>query len=670
MKKDEAEKRIEKLKKTISHHRYLYHVLDKQEISDSALDFLKKELFDLEQQFPEFITSDSPSQRVGGKPSAKFEKINHPVPMVSLNDTFSEKDMNDWLERISKLLAPEESSHIDFFCELKIDGLAIELIYKDGILETGSTRGDGLIGENITQNLKTIEAIPLRTESEYLESGVKNLVVRGEVFIYKKEFEKINEEQKKKGLSAFANPRNVAAGSVRQLDPKITASRRLDSYAYELITDLGSKTHEEKHDLLKKFGFKINSHNKHCKNMKEVFEFHNHVQKLRERLPYEIDGIVVIVNNNKIFEKLGTVGKAPRGAVAYKFPFKQATTIIEGIKFQIGRTGAITPVAILKPVEIGGTIVSRATLHNEDEIKKLGIKIGDTAIVGRAGDVIPDVIKVLPEMRTGKEKPFRMPEKCPACGEKLVKPENEVIWRCPNKKCFAQRQRYFYYFISKKAFNIVGLGPKIVDRLLEKGLISDPADLFKLAEGDILSLERFAEKSAGNLLKAIQGKKDISLPKFIYALGIRNVGEETAHDLAEHFVSLNEIKKANLEDLQKVKDIGPIVAKSIRNWFSEQKNSDFLKKLKEAGVKVTKEKFKTEEKRLAGLTFVLTGELGTMSRDKAKAKIRELGGNISESVSQKTNFLVTGKKPGSKLAKAREFGVKTIEEEGFLKLIQ
>jgi len=660
----EAKKRIEKLKKVINHHRYLYHVLDRQEISEAALDSLKKELFDLEQRFPEFITSDSPTQRIGGKPLEKFEKIRHPQAMFSFNDAFSEDDMKDWLERISKLLTVEEKAEIDFFCELKIDGLAIELIYGQGIFKTGSTRGDGIIGEDVTQNLKTIEAIPLKLEAP------SRLVVRGEAFIPKKEFEKINQEQVKKRLALYANPRNVAAGSIRQLDPKVTASRRLDSFAYDLTTDLGQKTHQEKHQILKALGFKTNPYNKYCKNLKEVFEFHKVSQKLREKLSYEIDGIVVIINSNKIFDKLGVVGKAPRGAIAYKFPLKQATTIIKDIIIQVGRTGALTPVAILKPAKVGGVTISRATLHNEEEIKRIGVKIGDTVIVGRAGDVIPDIVKVLPGLRTGKEKVFRMPKKCPSCLAKLSKPEGEVVWRCQNPKCSAQLREYFRHFISKGAFDISGLGPKIVDRMIDERLISDPADLFALEKGDLLPLERFAEKSVKNLIEAIQSRKKIQLSKFIYALGIRNVGEETSRDLADNFGSLEKLKKANLGELQKVMDIGPVVAKNIHNWFSQKKNLEFLEKLKKTGVEIIEEK-KVRHQPLKGRTFVLTGVLETMTREEAKEKIRFLGGEISESVSKRTDFVVAGKEPGlKKLSKAKELSIRIIKEKEFLNLLK
>jgi len=688
MNKIKVKKRIGKLRKLINYHRYLYHVLDRQEISEAALDSLKKELFDLEQRFPEFITPDSPTQRVEGKSLEKFKKVRHPRPMLSFNDAFSKEDMKDWLERNSKLLNKEEIKKIDYYCEPKLDGLAIELIYENGILKTGATRGDGIIGEDVTQNLKTIESIPLSLreiddiaedfEREGFKGIAKNVwkermkevVVRGEAVIAKKNFGLVNREQKKRNLATFANPRNLAAGSIRQLNPKITAQRKLDITAYDLITDFGQETHEKSHRILHILGFKTNNkYSKYCKNLDEVFEFHNFWQKNREKLPYEIDGLVVAINKNKIFEKLGIVGKAPRGAVAFKFALKQATTVVEDIKVQVGRTGALTPVAYLKPVQVGGVTISRATLHNEDEIKRLGLKIGDTVIVGRAGDVIPDIIKVLPELRTGKERIFKMPDKCPACGTKVIRPEEEVVSRCPNPRCFAKLRRSFYHFISRGAFDIVGLGPKIVDRLIEEGLVSDPADLFKLEEGDILPLERFAEKSARNLIEAIRAKKRISLHRFIYALGIRNIGEETAQDLAENFGSLEKLKKASLDNLMAVKNIGPVVAQSIYNWFQQRKNLQFLEKLEKAKIETEGLKSESRSSKLKGLTFVLTGSLGIMSREEAKKRIRGLGGEISESVSKKTDYVIVGKEPGSKYDKAKKLGIKTIGERELLKLI-
>jgi DNA ligase (NAD+) len=663
MNKQEIKKKIEKLKELINYHRYLYHVKDEQEISDSALDSLKKELFDLEKENPQFITKDSPTQRIGGEVQKEFKKIKHEQRMLSFNDAFSKEDMQEWQDRFSKLLTEKEKNKIDYYCELKIDGLAVELIYENGFLITGSTRGDGVIGEDITQNLKTIQAIPLNIKEK------KNLTIRGEAFISKKEFENINKLQLQRDLPLYANPRNIVAGSVRQLNPKITSERKLDSYAYDLITDFGQKTHEDKHKILKNFGFKTNENNKYCKNLEEVFYFHNYWEKNRVALGYEIDGIVVLVNDNEIFEKLGVVGKAPRGGIAFKFPLVQAITEVYDIKVQVGRTGAITPVAVLKPVNISGATITRATLHNEDEIKRLGIKIGDSVIIGRAGDVIPDIIKVLKELRTGKEKSFKMPEICPACKVKLEKSETESLLRCPNVKCFARTRRNFYHFVSKSAFNIEGLGPKIINRLLDESLVSDPSDIFSLKEGDLAGLERFGEKSAENLIKSIKEKSEITLSKFIYALGIRNVGQETAIDLAKIFKTIENLKNVNLNNLENILNIGPIVAKSIVEWFCDKDNIKFLNKLEKV-VKIKKQETYEKKQTLKGLSFVLTGTLKSMSRDIAREKIRELGGEISELVSLKTSFVVVGFKPGSKIKKAEKLGIKIVGEEEFLKMLK
>ena len=674
-KKTEAKKRIEKLKKLINYHRYLYHVLNRQEISDAALDSLKHELYKLEQQFPELITLDSPTQRVAGKPLEGFKKVEHKVPMLSIEDIFSEEELRDW-EDYFKKLTPEK---FDYFAELKIDGFAISLLYENGIFRVGSTRGTGRVGEDVTQNLKTIELIPLRLEihqklpNKEIEKRLEKLIekgeieIRGEVYMNVKDFERLNKELGKKGEKTFANPRNLAAGSIRQLDPKLAASRPLKFLAYDIITDLGQKKHSQEHEILKVLGFKTDEGRK-CKNLNETIEFWKEVAKKREKLPFQIDGVVINVNDNEIFQKLGVVGKSPRGVRAFKFSPKQATTIIEKIILQVGRTGAITPVAVLKPVEVGGVKISRATLHNEDEIKRLGLKIGDTVIVGRAGDVIPDVIQALPELRTGKEREFKMPKNCPVCGEKLEKPAGEVVWRCKNPKCPARKREYFYHFVSRPAFDILGLGPKIIDRFLDEGLISDPADLFLLKEDDISHLERFAEKSAQNLINAIQSKKKINLAKFIYALGIRNVGEETAQDLAEYFGSFEKLEKANLEELQKIMDVGPVVAKSIYDFFQEKRNLKFVERFKKVGVEILEEK-KPKYQPLKGKIFVLTGILETMAREEAKEKIRQLGGEISESVSKKTDFVIVGKEPGSKFQIAKNLGIETLNEKEFLALI-
>ena len=668
MDKNTAKERIDKLKTTINKHRYLYHVLDRQEISDEALDALKKELFDMEQEFPDLVTPDSPTQRVAGKPLKQFKKIKHPESMLSFNDAFDNNDMVEWEQRFERIL-PEAKKH-GYYCELKIDGLAIELTYKKGLLDTGSTRGDGAIGEDVTQNLKTVDAIPLKLKIENLKFKIpEQLVVRGEVFITKNDFERINKEQKKAGLKIYANPRNLAAGSIRQLDPKITASRHLDSYAYSLITDFGQKTHEDEHLILKTLGFKTNPHNKAVPNMGEVNKFRDYWEKEREKLNYEIDGVVVVLNHNNTLHRLGVVGKAPRGAIAYKFSPKESETVVEDIIVQVGRTGVLTPVAVLRPVQIGGTTVSRATLHNLDEIKRLGVKIGDTVIVGRAGDVIPDVKKVLKELRTGKEKEFHMPRKCPVCGEPIEKIEGQVAYRCVNRGCPAIKREAIYHFVSRKALNIDGVGPKIIDALMDAGLVQDYADLFTLKVEDLQNLDRFAEVSSANVIKAIDDRRKVPLARFVYALGIMHVGEETAHVLAQHFHTLDKIASASEEELTAVEDIGPIVAHSIAEWFKRPYHKKLLTKFKKAGVKIINDKG-IAKSRLSGKIFVLTGTLETLGRDEAKEKIRELGGDISGSVSKNTDYVVAGSEPGSKYDQAQKLGVKILDEKEFLAMLK
>ncbi len=720
MNKSEAKARIEKLKAEINRYRYAYHVQDKSLISDAALDSLKKELFDLEQQFPEFITPDSPTQRVAGKPLAAFRKVRHERPMISFNDAFSEEDIESWFARLKNYLGKEVAG--PFYGELKIDGLAIELVYKDGAFVEGSTRGDGLIGEDVTQNLKTVDAIPLilNIQEDFLNElkhlnierfkdlakkwPLPRLVVRGEVFLSKKEFAKINKEQEKKGLRVYANPRNLVAGSVRQLDPKVTAARRLDSYEYSIVTNLGQRTHEEEHLLLKALGFKTNPHNELLKNQKEIFRFRNYWEEHREKLDYEIDGIVLIVNENHAFDEAGVIGKAPRAAIAYKFSPREATTVVEKIKIQVGRTGKLTPVAVMKPVSVGGTTVTHATLHNADEIVRLGLKIGDTVIVSRAGDVIPQITKVLKELRTGKEKEFRMPKHCPECESDVKKmtlgSEGEgVNWFCPNPRCPAKDFRGMQHFVG--VMEIYTVGPKILQRFKDENLISDVADLFLLKKEDIQSLERFGEKSAENIVRSIAERKRVPLSKFLYALGIPHVGEETAILLAQEisnspafakasagkqFPSLRQgfggqaitkpaqvlkaFDKLTPEKLQDIQDVGPKVAEAIYGWFKESHNRKFVEKLDKVGVEIEVQKSKIKNQKLSGLSFVLTGGLASMSRDEAKTRIRALGGEISESVGKKTSYVVAGSEPGSKYDKAKKLGVKILTEKEFLEMLK
>ena len=682
MTKSEAKERIEKLKKAINHHRYLYHVLDRQEISDAALDSLKRELYLLEQQYPELIAPDSPTQRVAGKPLKGFKKVEHAILMLSIDDIFSEKELHEWEDYLKRL---EPDKTFEYFCEQKIDGFSVSLIYKDGVLSIGSTRGSGKAGEDVTQNLKTIESIPLNLrnpKSEILNpKQISNsfefrasklefppalLEVRGEVYMDKNDFEKLNKELVKKGQKPFANPRNLAAGSIRQLDPKVAASRPLKFMAWDLITDFGQKKHSEEHQILKQLGFKTEE-GRICQDTAKITGYWQEIAKKRENLPHQIDGVVISVNQNALFERFGVVGKSPRGIRAFKFSPEQAATRVIDIKTQVGRTGVLTPVAVLEPTEVGGVIISRATLHNEDEIKRLGIKIGDTVIVGRAGDVIPDIIKVLPELRTGKEKEFRMPSECPVCGSKVIRPEGEVRHVCTNSKCSAVQRENFCHFVSRPAFDILGLGPKIIDKLIEEGLIFNQADIFKLKYDDLLGLKRFAEKSAKNIIDSIQKSKEVSLSRFIYALGILHVGEETAFSLAQYFASLNELKKSSKEYLERIPDIGKVVAKSIYSWFQSKINQKLADDLLEAGVKITAQP--KIGKSLAGKTFVLTGSLESLSRNEAHKKIRMLGGSPSSSISKETDYLVAGNEPGLKLDKADKLGVKVIGENEFLTML-
>ncbi|MBI2054584.1 MAG: NAD-dependent DNA ligase LigA [Candidatus Sungbacteria bacterium] len=688
MEKAKARERIQRLRKEIDHHRYLYHVLDRAEISDAALDSLKHELQKLEEEFPDLVTPDSPTQRVGGKPLAKFKKVPHKSRMLSLQDAFSSEEMHEWEERLKRI---DPKLYIEYFAELKVDGFAISLEYENGIFTRASTRGDGVTGEDVTENVKTVESVPLSLKTDFdehipkeinhifdefprashaVKSLPRHIEVRGEIYMSKKGFDAVNREQKKKGLPLYANARNIAAGSIRQLDPRVAASRKLDFLAYDLITDLGQETHEEEHAIVKVLGFKTVELTRRCKNISEVIDFWEDIQKRREHLPYLIDGIVVQVNRGRDFLRLGIAGKAPRAAIAFKFPAEEATTVLKDIIVQVGRRGTLTPVAVLEPVGIAGVTVSRATLHNEDEIKRLGVKIGDTVIVERAGDVIPAVKSVLKRLRPRNAREFHMPKRCPVCGKPVERKVGEVAYRCVNPGCPAINREGAYHFVSRKGLDIQGLGRKTIDVLMDQGLIQDASDLFLLKEGDISVLNRFGEKSAANIISAIHEKKKVLLPRFIYALGIPNVGEETAVDLAANFGNLRVLENASVDELIKVRDVGGVVAESIHQWFKSPRNISFLKNLQKAGVSILKEKVLRKKRTLEGKTFVLTGTLLSLTRDEAKAKIRELGGDVSGSVSHQTDFVVAGEEPGSKLDKARALGVKTISGDEFLKMVK
>lgn len=655
--------RVDNLRQAINHHRYLYHVLDRQEISDAALDSLKHELAELEAKYPELVTPDSPTQRVGGEPLEKFAKVEHRVSQWSFNDAFTPDEMRDFDKRVKKALGPGKVP--TYVTELKIDGFKIVLTYKNGYLMTAATRGNGRVGEDVTANVKTVEAVPLK-----LEKNV-NVIVEGEIWLGKENFEKINSEQKEKGELLYANPRNIAAGTIRQLDPRVVASRHLDNFVYDLAqADFPApKTQVEELKLLAKLGFKVNKHFTFCPTIEEVIAFWKKWQAKKEKEAYWIDGVVVKVNERNYQEALGYTGKAPRYAIAFKFPAEQAATVVEDIILQVGRQGTITPVARLKPVLLAGSTVSRATLHNEDEIKRLDVRIGDTVILQKAGDVIPDIVKVLTEMRTGREKIFKWPKVLEACGGLIERIPGQAAWRCVDKNSFAQLKRKFYHFSSKIAFDIEKLGPRVMDQLLENKLIARYDDIFKIKKGDLLALPRFGEKSADNLITAINERREISLARFLVAMSIPNVGEETAEDLAEHFGTLEKIKKAKLEELQAISGVGPIVGQSVFAWFQDEQNLAMVDGLLEE-IKVLSFGKTNKSRRLAALTFVLTGTLPTLSRDQAKELIRRNGGEVSSSVSSKTDYVLAGEEVGSKLDKAQELGVKIIDEKEFKKMLR
>ncbi len=677
MDKRAASTRIGKLRREIERYRYAYHVEDKSLISDAAHDSLKRELFRLEQQYPDLITPDSPTQRIGGEPAKQFKQVRHEIKMTSFNDAFNEEEMGAWFSRAESYLGTKIKP--EFYLELKIDGFAIELVYDNGILVQGSTRGDGSIGEDVTENLKTIEAIPLNLSHSARIDIPERLIVRGEVFISKEEFARANRAQERKGEKPYANPRNLAAGSIRELDPKIAASRKLDSFIYSLVTDMGQKTHADEHVLLAKMGFKTdNRHHQVAGSLEEVFRYKNEWEgSKRDALPYQIDGIVVIVNDNKTYEKLGVVGKTPRGAIAYKFEPEEATTKLIDIRVQVGRTGALTPVAILEPVEVGGVTIKHATLHNFDQIARLGVRLGDTVVISRAGDVIPQVTQVLEKLRTGEEKKFKIPERCPIDGAKIIK--EGAIHRCSNAGCGARLRRGISHFVSRAAFDIQGLGTRIVDKFIEEGFISDPSDIFSLDGNEIASLPGFGEKSAGNILDEIEKSKRVSLPRLIYSLGILHTGEETSYALTDelrarnisvHYPSdlIGTLGKFSRDELMAVPDVGPKVGESIHNWFRDETHQKLLHQLDRVGVVVARNET-TAANKLMGQSFVITGVLASMSREEAQKKIRQLGGHPADSISAKTDYLVAGENPGSKLDKARKLGVKVLTEKELLGML-
>lgn len=715
--KEQAKKRLEQLRSEIDDHRYRYNILDKPVISDAAYDSLFHELTKIEEQYPDLITAESPSQRVGAKPAKKFEKIRHSTRMLSINDVFDYDELKKWQERLIKLGAGKAIERSGYFVELKMDGLAVSLVYDKGILKLGATRGNGTVGENVTQNLKTVDAIPLRLrhprengdpclagrqalivdsrlpgndrkkgeDGKKDEQGSKNerllyfrvvdnvadgrFEARGEAFLSKSDFEKLNTERKKKGLPIYANPRNIAAGSIRQLNSKITAERDLDFFVYATPTKLGLEFHHQEHQIASALGFKTNKNNKICKDIGEVEEYLKYWDKAREKLPYQTDGVVVILDDKKEFERLGSVGKAPRGMIAYKFPAEEATSVIKDIIVNVGRTGKLTPVAIMEPTLVAGSTVSRATLHNADEIDRKDIKIGDTVIIRKAGDVIPEVVSPIKKMRRGDEKKFKMPHKCPICGGRIVKKSGEVDYYCADKNCVTRQHRQLEFFVAKNAFDIEGMGPKIVEQLMQEGLLHDPSDIFELREGDLKPLERFADKSSSNLIESIEKSKNIPLERFIYALGIRHVGAETAVDLARQFGTIENILKSERGEFDSIYGVGEKVSESITEWLADRKNIELISKLQKLNVKILSYHSPVLKNKLAGKSFVVTGSLKSMPRDDAHKKIVQNGGKISSSVTSNTDYLIAGDEPGSKLDKAKRFGTKILSEKEFLKMI-
>ena len=663
-------KKLEALRDEIRHHEYRYYALDDPEISDGEFDKLMQRLLDIEAKHPELVAPDSPSQRVSGTPSEGFVKAAHSSPMLSLDNTYNVEDLRDWERRVHELTGRTD---IEYVCELKLDGMSLALQYEDGRLVRGLTRGDGTVGEDVTSNIRTVRSIPLSIAKDKLKKAdiPPNFEVRGEMLMPLASFRKMNEEQEAKGLKQFANPRNATAGTVRNLDPNITAQRRLAYFSYMLLHD--GKTYFDRHSetlsALDQAGFKVNPARTLAKNFDEVWAFIEKEETLREKLPYEIDGIVVKVNRTSLQDELGFTGRAPRWAIAYKYAARAGITQVEDIVPQVGRTGKLTPVAHLKPVFIGGTTVSRATLHNMDEIERLGVKIGDWVEVERGGDVIPKVTRVIEDKDHPRgRKAFHMPEKCPVCGTHVVRTEGEVDYRCVNANCPAKLRETILHFASRGVMNIEGMGDALVTQLTERGLVKNVADIYKLTKADLLSLERMGDKSAQNILDEIENSKKLPLERVIFGLGIRFVGERTAQFLAEHFGSMEHLMNASEEELQQVDEVGPRIAKSILEFFAEPSNRKLVERLQAAGLTFTGKK-KERGTKLAGKVFVLTGTLANYSRDEAKKMIEDAGGKVTGSVSKKTDYVVAGTDAGSKLDKAKELGVSVINEKEMEKLL-
>ena len=658
----EARQKIAKLRELINHHNYRYYVLDSPEISDAEYDELMVQLKQFEELYPELVSLDSPTQRVGAAPLEAFGTVEHSQPLLSLANAFSDEELEAWHRRSSNLLGRRE---FDFVCELKIDGLAVALTYVNGLFEVGATRGDGYRGENITQNLRTIRSIPLSVPAE----APPRFEVRGEVYLSRGSLKKLNEERARDGQPLFANPRNAAAGSLRQLDPKITAQRPLDIFIYGLGWSEGKAVpdaHWEILQYLKSLGFKINPNVALCHNMDEVEGYHKHWVERREELPYDADGVVVKVNSIAFQGELGYVGREPRWAIAYKFPAVQGVTRLEDIRINVGRTGSLNPYAVLTPIQVGGVTIKHAALHNEEDIHRKDIRIGDWVTIQRAGEVIPEIVGPIVSRRSGEEKVFHVPSHCPECGAEIIKPEGEAMHRCTNVACPAQALEKIKHFVSRGAMDIDGVGDKLCQALFDAGLVRDAGDLYYLTSQQLLDLERMAEKSVANIISSIEGSKNRPLPRVIFAVGITHIGEETADLLAEHFTSLDELAGASREQLLDIPSIGPKIADSILAFFRQEQNQRIIEKLKSAGVKLKAEELKPKELPLTGQEFVITGRLETVTRQEAEARIKALGGKAGSDITRKTSYVVVGTDPGSKLVRAEALAIEKLNETQFL----
>lgn len=663
----QAKERLEQLRSQLEEYRYEYYVLDKPSVDDAVYDSLNNEVKELEGFYPELITPDSPTQRVGGAVSGKFKSVPHPSPMLSLQDIFDVGELKAWEKRLHKLLGKTD---IEYYAELKMDGLSMRLEYENGLFVRATTRGDGQVGEDVTHAIRALATVPLRLRksSNVPDSVYKRFEIRGEVVFPKANFEKMNKEREEQGLPLFANPRNAGAGTVRQLDPSAAANRGLQFIAYSIEIDLADlHTHADEHAMARELGFKVHEGDEVLQNIKEIEDYIEKWREKRLKLPVGTDGLVLNVNNNTDFAKLGVAGKAPRGAAAFKYPAEKATTILEDIRVSIGRTGAVTPYAVLKPVVVAGSTVARATLHNEDEIARKGLLIGDTVIIQKAGDIIPEVVEPIVSLRTGKEKPFKMPTEIN--GVKVIRPAGEAVARLADLEAGEVRWQQYIHLVSKAAFDIDGLGEKILAQLMEEGIIESPVDIFTLKYDDIINLERFAPISAQNLIESINEHKTITLGRFIFALGIRHVGAKTAADMAKHFVTLKRFLKALKDELADIDGVGDVVAESISAWLSKPKNITLIEDLVKAGV-VVKDDASPKGGKLQGTTWVLTGTLPTLGRDEASQMIEALGGKTSGSVSAKTSYVLAGEEAGSKLAKAEKLGVKIVDESEFHKIIK